>query len=147
MIFVEPGVCRTTGREARSQAHGFDCRAVGDHRTVDSTRVVSRQWQGSATTKRTGNSQRHTLDITNRRTVAGLAGSVSAIPNVPSSISGMESSGAITDHFAGAGRGLKKRGGIDLEECFIDGAFTGAKKGASKSEKPSGARARRSWQS
>ncbi len=42
-------------------------------------------------------------------------------------------------------RDLEERGGIDLSECFIDGSFSAAKKGAAKSEKPSGARARSSW--
>ena len=41
---------------------------------------------------------------------------------------------------------LEQRGKIDLEECFIDGSFSVAKKGATKSAKPSGARAVRSWQ-
>lgn len=42
-------------------------------------------------------------------------------------------------------RDLEERGGIDLSECFIDGSFSVAKKGAAKSEKPSGARVRSSW--
>ena len=41
---------------------------------------------------------------------------------------------------------LKDRGGWDLRECFIDGTFVPAKKGAPASAKPSGARAVRSWQ-
>ena len=41
---------------------------------------------------------------------------------------------------------LEQRGKIDLEECFIDGSFSVAKKGAMKSAKPSAARAVRSWQ-
>jgi len=42
-------------------------------------------------------------------------------------------------------RDLEERGGIDLSECFIDGSFSVAKKGALKSEKPSGAKVRSSW--
>ena len=41
---------------------------------------------------------------------------------------------------------LKARGGLDLSECFIDGTFVVAKKGASAWEKPSGAKVRSSWQ-
>ena len=41
---------------------------------------------------------------------------------------------------------LKERGGLDLQECFIDGTFVMAKKGASGWERPSGAKVRRSWQ-
>ena len=41
---------------------------------------------------------------------------------------------------------MKNRGGLDLEECFIDGMFVIAKKGAKELEIPSGARVRRSWQ-
>lgn len=42
---------------------------------------------------------------------------------------------------------LYERGGIKLEECFIDGTFAPAKKGAPRSAKPSGARGPSSWQS
>ena len=41
---------------------------------------------------------------------------------------------------------LKERGGLDLSECFIDGTFIVAKKGAAVWEKPSGAKVRNSWQ-
>ena len=41
---------------------------------------------------------------------------------------------------------LERRGKINLDECFIDGSFSAAKKGAVGSAKPSGARAARSWQ-
>jgi len=41
---------------------------------------------------------------------------------------------------------LKDRGGWDLRECFIDGTFVPAKKGALASARPSAARAVRSWQ-
>jgi transposase len=41
---------------------------------------------------------------------------------------------------------LHARGGLDLSECFIDGTFIVAKKGASEWERPSGAKARNSWQ-
>ena len=43
-------------------------------------------------------------------------------------------------------RDLHERGEVDLSECFIDGTFVTAKKGASTWERPSGARVRRSWQ-
>ncbi len=41
---------------------------------------------------------------------------------------------------------LYERGGLDLSECFIDGTFVIAKKGGSESARPSGAKARKSWQ-
>jgi transposase len=41
-------------------------------------------------------------------------------------------------------RELEGRGGIDMGECFVDGSFSAAKKGAPESGKPSGARAARS---
>ena len=41
---------------------------------------------------------------------------------------------------------LQERGEIDVSECFVDGTFVGAKKGADAWEKPSGARVRSSWQ-
>jgi transposase len=41
---------------------------------------------------------------------------------------------------------LKERGGLDLSECFIDGSFVGAKKGAMEWERPSGAKVASSWQ-
>ena len=41
---------------------------------------------------------------------------------------------------------LRERGGLDLSECHIDGTFVIAKKGATGSERPSGAKVRSSWQ-
>lgn len=38
-------------------------------------------------------------------------------------------------------------GVLDLEECFIDGTFVVAKKGAQRSARPSAAKARKSWSS
>lgn len=40
---------------------------------------------------------------------------------------------------------LEMRGGIDLSECFIDGTFVVAKKGAHELVRLSGAKARNSW--
>jgi len=40
---------------------------------------------------------------------------------------------------------LQERGGIDVSECFVDGTFVGAKKGADAWARPSGARVRSSW--
>ena len=40
---------------------------------------------------------------------------------------------------------LEERGEIDLSECYIDGTFVVAKKGGHNSERPSGAKVRRSW--
>jgi transposase len=40
---------------------------------------------------------------------------------------------------------LKERGGLDLSECFIDGTFMRAKKGALEWERPSAAKAASSW--
>ena len=41
---------------------------------------------------------------------------------------------------------LEERGRLNLNECFIDGTFAPAKKGASASAKPSGAPGPNSWQ-
>jgi transposase len=41
---------------------------------------------------------------------------------------------------------VKERGNLDLTECFIDGTFVMAKKGALEWEKPGGARVQNSWQ-
>ena len=41
---------------------------------------------------------------------------------------------------------LRDRGGLDLSECFIDGTFVIAKKGAQGWARPSGAKVRNSWQ-
>ena len=40
---------------------------------------------------------------------------------------------------------LKIRGGLDVQEAFIEGSFAPAKKGAPKSGKRNAARARKSW--
>jgi len=54
--------------------------------------------------------------------------------------------GVFEDILRASVRDVKERGGLDLTECFIDGSFVIAKKGAQGWEKPSGARAQRSWQ-
>jgi hypothetical protein len=41
---------------------------------------------------------------------------------------------------------LQERGELELGECFIDGTFVIAKKGAQGWERPNGAKAQRSWQ-
>lgn len=41
---------------------------------------------------------------------------------------------------------LKRRGNLDLQECFIDGTFVVAKKGVTGWERPGGAKVRSSWQ-
>lgn len=43
-------------------------------------------------------------------------------------------------------RDLRERGELDLSECFIDGSFVIAKKGAMGWARPSGAKVRSSWQ-
>ena len=40
---------------------------------------------------------------------------------------------------------LKERGHLELSECFIDGTFVVAKKGAPAWERPSGAKVRNAW--
>lgn len=42
-------------------------------------------------------------------------------------------------------RDLKECGDLDLSECFIDGFFVVAKKGAGPWERPNAAKVRRSW--
>lgn len=56
-------------------------------------------------------------------------------------------SGALEHVLQALARDLEERGELNLSECFIDGAFAGAKKGARWWERPSAARGPRSWQS
>lgn len=42
-------------------------------------------------------------------------------------------------------RDLEQRGKINLDECFVDGSFSAAKKGGPASARPSGGRGARSW--
>ncbi len=58
---------------------------------------------------------------------------------------GWRKAGVIEAVLHGLARDLHERGGLDLSECFIDGSFSAAKKGALKLAKPSGARAAKSW--
>ena len=57
-----------------------------------------------------------------------------------------DSAGVMDTILEALARDLKERGKLDLTECFIDGSFAPAKKGAQVLGKPSGARVRRSWQ-
>src|SRR5512135_407282 len=56
------------------------------------------------------------------------------------------SSGGVEQILRALVRDVKARGKLDLTECFIDGTFVIAKKGAAGWEKPSGARVQSSWQ-
>ncbi len=53
--------------------------------------------------------------------------------------------GVIEAVLRGLARDLHERGGLDLSECFLDGSFAAAKKGALKSAPPRGERAAKSW--
>src|SRR6266700_99038 len=53
--------------------------------------------------------------------------------------------GVIDAVLRGLARDLHERGGLDLSECFLDGSFAAAKKGALVLAKPRGARAAKSW--
>jgi len=53
--------------------------------------------------------------------------------------------GVIDAVLRGLARDLHERGGLDLSECFLDGSFAAAKKGALALAKLRGARAAKSW--
>lgn len=53
--------------------------------------------------------------------------------------------GIIEAVLQGLARDLHERGGFDLSECFLDGSFSAAKKGALKLARPNGARVVKSW--
>jgi len=53
--------------------------------------------------------------------------------------------GAFEQILAALAKDLAERGGIDLTEGFVDGTFASAKKGGLPSERPSAAKAPRSW--
>ena len=57
-----------------------------------------------------------------------------------------EQEGVIDQILLTLAQDLKARGDLDVRECFIDGTFVVAKKGALGWERPSGAKVRRSWQ-
>jgi transposase len=53
--------------------------------------------------------------------------------------------GVIDAVLCGLARDLHERGGLDLSECFLDGSFAAAKKGALKLAKLREGRAAKSW--
>ena len=55
--------------------------------------------------------------------------------------------GVTTQVLQALARDLEERGKIDMSECFIDGTFASAKKGALELVKRSAAKGPRSWQS
>lgn len=54
-------------------------------------------------------------------------------------------SGVLEQVLIAVAQHVQAAGGLDLKECFVDGTFVPAKKGGSKSVKPSVVRAPRSW--
>ena len=72
---------------------------------------------------------------------------LSFLPDLPRTISAMRS---LRSDERSSGSDCPRsqiRGGLDVQEAFIDGSFAPAKKGALKSGKRNAARARKSWQS
>ena len=53
--------------------------------------------------------------------------------------------GVVAAVLRGLARDLHERGRLDLRECFLDGSFSAAKKGALKLGLPAGARGAKSW--
>ena len=94
-----------------------------------------------------------------REVLNGILGFCARAPNGPTCPSGIRrtrpatagsSAGCVRAPFErmleALARDLKERGNLDLSECFIDGTFVVAKKGADVWERPSGAKVRSSWQ-
>src|SRR5262245_13308692 len=74
-----------------------------------------------------------------------LARAISPVPDLPSQIPAVGPRNRITKCAGSLAEDLRERGELDLSECFIDGMFVVAKKGASEWERPSGAKVRSSW--
>jgi transposase len=54
-------------------------------------------------------------------------------------------SGVMETMLLGLAEHLRQAGGLDLQECFVDGTFVPAKKGGGTSARPSAAKAPKSW--
>lgn len=54
-------------------------------------------------------------------------------------------SGALEKILRALAQHLQAAGGLDLQECFVDGTFVPAKKGGAKSGRPNAAKGPRSW--
>jgi hypothetical protein len=78
--------------------------------------------------------------------MARFARPISTIPDVPQAFPNGVKDGTLKSILETLAEDLRTRGELDLSECFIDGTFVSAKKGASESERPSGAKVRKSWQ-
>ena len=54
-------------------------------------------------------------------------------------------SGALEKILRALAQHLRSEGGLDLQECFVDGTFVPAKKGGDRSGRPNAAKGPRSW--
>jgi len=128
----------TTGRVGRCTV-GVDRAAV--------SQGCEEARQGTAADRGAADHERRVLDSAHRCALEGLTGAIPAVPDLPSTVPALGANRSAGEEVLKAlARQLKDESDFDLEECFIDGSFVGAKKGALPSARPSGARVRSSWQ-
>ena len=89
--------------------------------------------------------RRHSVDSANRRGLAFSAGGVSSPSTCWRRLKQWEDAGVWLEAWRALLGALDEEGLLQWDETFLDGSFAPAKKGASRSVKPSGARARSGW--
>ncbi len=78
------------------------------------------------------------LDFALRCSLVRFARQISAVPDLHRRFQQWVRDGTLRKLLETLAADLYSRGRLDLSECFIDGTFVVAKKGASELEKPSG---------
>ena len=92
-------------------------------------------------------SERSSLDLAHRSTLARPAASLSAVSDLSSSLPAVAARWPADRSVDSIAEDLRDRGKLDLSETFIDASFSSAQKGALLSARLAGEKAPRSWRS
>src|ERR1700680_4586029 len=121
-----------------------DRRPMGEDPSLASETAPTPAWR-QTTRQRSQGARRDSVDSAQRRSLAGFARGIPSPATCWRRLRDWEEQGVWLTIWRAFLAELNQREQLDWSELFLDGSFAPAKKGARKSEKPSGARARSGW--
>ena len=124
---------------------GIDQRAMGRDQEHPTGRPGAGRWTGPSVERPAHHAERHVVDIATGAPWKDLPERYGPHQTAHRRFQNWVRSGVMEQLLLALAKHLQDAGGLDLKECFVDGTFVPAKKGGDRWEKPSGARAPRSW--
>src|SRR5829696_2674697 len=120
-------------------------RAVGRARAPDPRPAAAGGRARQTLARSARRARRHPLDLAHRRPLARPARALPPYHTCHRRFQRWAEEGVLAEVLRALAEDLKERGGLDLSERFIAGAFVGARKGGDLWERPGGAMVRSSW--